>query len=558
MLERFAVLSLIDRTAHLWRVATLGLVLAVCTHTSSVQAANLTWRSPEITLAVQNLPLADLLHDIASSEGLRASVDPAITGRVSLDFRGAPAQLLDRLETNHGVQWYYDGSIIYFTRTDQRATAVLRLTPPTTTASFETMLSRLEIADRRFPLRTDPVARTVIANGPPRYIELLRHAAQANSPQKSANEEEVRVFMLRYGWAKDRTVQMGKDQVEMPGVASLMRAVFQGSTSAATPNTAREGAGRGKKMDAPGGPIDVPPAMYEDAERLLTNLPSPYSFAKGASPGQGGLPQIHADPRLNAIIIRDLASKMDAHERLIRALDIRPRMIELHLRIIDAETAVIPEIALERVQPIEPIRPLKSKPELKPTGRPDTSFEAGPYNEAPLPKNPYTSIVRGTPDSILPQLRNGDGRVRIVSEPRVIALDNVVAELGNTKTFYARGAGASEGDGNALRIEAGTRLRIQPQAIVEPDGSKRIQLSVTLMDGGFTGQGEQELPMVASHTLNTIAVVRAGESLLIGGLSYDFERGLANPASGDGRPTTPAQTARSERLYLITPRIIEE
>jgi type III secretion protein C len=556
MLESLSLLSWIDRTWRPRRRGSISLGALLLCVVPGALAANLNWRSPEITIAVQNLPLADMLHDIASSEGLRASVDPAISGRVTLDFRGPPAKLLDRLENTHGVQWYYDGSVIYFTRTDQRGSTVLKLTAPTTTASFEAMLTRLDIADRRFPLRVDPVARTVIANGPPRYVELVRQAAQANSPQKAGNEEEVRVFMLRYGWAKDRMVQSGKNQIEMPGVATLLRSVLQGTSSKSPSTKDGEVAGRTKKMDAPGGPIDVPPAVYEDAEQLLSNLPAPYSYNRGAR--QGGLPQIQADPRLNAIIIRDLASKMEAHERLIRALDIRPRMIELHLRIIDAETSVIPEIALERIQPIEPIRPIRRASERPVTGRPDTSFESGPYTGLPQSANPYTSIVRGTPDSILPQLRHGDGRVRIVSEPRVIALDNVVAELGNTKTFYARGAGASEGDGNALRIEAGTRLRIQPQAIVEPDGSKRVQLSVTLSDGGFSGQGEQELPMVSSHTLNTIAVVRAGESLLIGGLSYDFERGLANPASGDGRPSQPSHTARSERLYLITPKIVEE
>ncbi len=249
---------------------------------------------------------------------------------------------------------------------------------------------------------------------------------------------------------------------------------------------------------------------------------------------------------------------MGAHERLIQALDIRPRMIELQLKIIDAETSVVPEAQLERLQTLEVIRPIRRKSEPAMATRPNATFDAGPYTAIPPQSAPYTSIVRNSAESILPQLRNGDGRVRIVAEPRVIAMDNVAAELGNTKTFYARGAGASEGDGNAMRIEAGMRLRIQPQAIVEPDGSKRVQLSVTLMDGGFAGQGENDLPMVSSHTLNTIAVVRAGESLLIGGLSFDFERGMGSLSTGNGRPTPPSQSARSERLYLITPKIIEE
>jgi type III secretion protein C len=328
----------------------LGLGAAIFAGPPVAAAASVTWRTKEIASSVQNMPIGDVLRDLASTEGLRVSVDPSVGGRVSLDFRGSPTALLSRLEASHGLQWYFDGSVMYFTRAEQHSTAVLRMPAQSSTKAFESMLARLGIADGRFPLRVDPIERLVIVSGPPRYVELVREAARANGVEKASDDEEVRVFTLRYGWAKDRTVQVGNESMKVSGIANLMNAVFHGAAeTTGAPTVARSAAGprsdalppdpfRAQLRSTPGGSVDVPAPMYEEYERVIGRH-SKMNLSRAAA----GLPQIHADSRLNAVIVRDVAHRMDAHERFIRALDVRPRMIELHLRIIDAETSVLQE-----------------------------------------------------------------------------------------------------------------------------------------------------------------------------------------------------------------------
>jgi len=539
-------------------IGALALLIA-----SNASGAPISWRTQEMSSSVRNLPLGDVLRDLASSEDLRVSVDPSLRGRVSLDFRGPPTALLSRLEASHGVQWYYDGSVLYFTSAEQHTSAVLRMPGQISTKSFEATLTRLGIADTRFPLRADPVERLLIVSGPPRYVELVREAARANGVQRPSDEEEVRVFPLRYGSAKDRTVQVGEESTTVPGIATLMNTVLNGvgdhaaAPSGASPApSARAGAtgtepSRAHRRNAPGGAIDVPAPMYEDYERMLGRFST-----MGATRSGSGLPQIHADPRLNAVIVRDLARRMDSHERFIRALDVRPRMIELHLRIIDTETVVSQGRNLEATRGVASEASASGNMRRSPA---DVSGAAAwrrdsPYTEIAAGALPYTSVVQTPVAHSLPVQQQGDGRARLVAEPRLMALDNVVAEFGNTKTFYARGDGGADETGGALRIDAGTRVRVLPKVIVEADGTRRIHLSVTLHDGGMSGRTGDELPMTSAHTLNTNAIVRSGESLLIGGLTYDYERGTASSRAG----LRPSHTARTERMYLITPRLVEE
>ena len=530
-----------------------------------------------MTLSAAGIPVVDLIQEIVSAERVRALIDPSIGGRISVDFRGPPSALVDRLEQGHGVDAYFDGSTLHFTSTEQRVSAVIRLPPGQPLETFERSLGRLGIADPRFPLRMDPSTRSIAVSGPPRFVARVREAARLDSGSSGRDtEEEIRVFPLRFAQASDHVLQLGDESVPMKGVATLLKAVFSGSgdtsgrdptiaaisparppqsgSTTATQDSLAPALSRSRRA-AIGGPVIAPPAPHDEFERTLAGL-----RGHSASGANAGLPQIHADTRLNSVIVRDYAHRMPMHERLIRALDGRPRMIELHLRIIDADTATLRE-TIARIQASSmPVDPAPGRRSASDSSSP--LIDGAPYTELSVRRSPapYTSVQQRPIETLIKEAVSRDGRVRVVAEPRITVLDNMPAELGNRKSFVARSRIESNDKGGTVRIEIGTRLRITPQTLIDSDGTRRIRLAISLHDGALTGSGSDgadATPASASHSIDTTAIVKVGETLLIGGLTVDYRRGDTTDRPDRGAAGEDVLRSRSERIYLITPKIID-
>jgi type III secretion protein C len=107
-------------------------------------------------------------------------------------------------------------------------------------------------------------------------------------------------------------------------------------------------------------------------------------------------------------------------------------------------------------------------------------------------------------------------------------------------------------------------LKVTPS--VEPTGEARrnIRLNIQIDDGSFnTTKSVDGIPQVDNHSVVTQAIVRDGESLLIGGYQYERNESTASkvPVLGDVPylgalfRSTQTNVERFERLVLITPRI---
>ena len=98
----------------------------------------------------------------------------------------------------------------------------------------------------------------------------------------------------------------------------------------------------------------------------------------------------------------------------------------------------------------------------------------------------------------------------------------------------------------------------------DPDAEKNIRLNIQIDDGAFnTSLTVDGIPNVNNHSIVTQAVVRNGESLLIGGYQYDRNETTVSkvPMLGDVPylgalfRNKKATHERLERLILITPHI---
>jgi len=287
--------------------------------------------------------------------------------------------------------------------------------------------------------------------------------------------------------------------------------------------------------------------------------------------GTGAL--IQADPRLNAVIVRDVASRMPLYESLIEDLDVASPVIEIAAAVVDIDTSNGKALGVEFLS--------FGDGNSSTIGRigfeADRSFNQGDGdNSATNPVfNDGTDLVRG-PGLLSSVLVPVDGyellvRVRaleekgaaqLVTSPSVITLENVEAVLRQEETVYVRVAGQESTD--LFDVRAGVQLRVTPTLVQEGD-QLMFKLVVNVQDGSFSDLLIDGVPTTRESAINTQALVPTDRTLLIGG--YFVERQVDNarqvPLLGDvpvlGRlfKRTESNRSRAQRYFFITPRLVD-
>jgi len=307
--------------------------------------------------------------------------------------------------------------------------------------------------------------------------------------------------------------------------------------------------------------LQTPSQVQEDAKAPAQASPSGGSTPErpaGAAPELALRPVIQADPRLNAVIIRDTPQRLQLFEELIAILDTPVRLVEIEAIIVDVNSSRISELGID-------------------WGGRAGSIAGGFGTPGQAPDSLTGTLVFGknvNPTTVIPDAGNflmtriraleGNGDARIVSRPSVLTLDNLGALIDLSDTLYVQSIG--ERVANVIPITVGTTLRVTPH-IIESAGNSVVHLIVDIEDGAiqderkFTG-----LPTVRKSTIGTQAVMGARESLLIGGFNSQ-----TNSKQVDAIPILgkmpffgaffrkQSSTLRStERLFLITPKIVAE
>ena len=523
---------------------------------AAAHAAPIEWRKPVFVYVAQDKRLAEVLQEFAASQNITAVADKAIDEKVSVSFKHHPDDVLRLLTSNYGLIWYYDGRILYFYKASDAVSRVVRL-QNISIARLKASVRRLGIEDVRYPLVYDDAESTVMVSGPKRYAETVTSALLTLDQGKTASgAEEVRVFPLRFAWAQDKTISSGDGSVTVPGVATLLKKLFQGSAAAAG---RREGGTLGARRSraltqnqvvesSVLGRMEVPPPMDEAIQQFQADRDG------SGNSNRDGLPQIEADGQLNAVIVRDASYRMAWYTKLIESLDVKPARVEIEVQIIDVEA--------------------RSRERL---GVRWQSFNSGSGIGLGVDggSGSDTSLLGlgGTVSSVLTRgnttlFANIDallqeGKARIVAQPKVLTLNNVEANLSNTETYYVKVAGNISAE--LFNVTSGTRMRVTPLLSVDEMGSRVVKMQINAQDGGFSNTSVEQLPVVKTRDIQTQAVVREGESLLIGGMVYESDTssttgvpGLSKiPLLGALFRSTEKVKVKMERLFLITPKVIE-
>jgi type III secretion protein C len=585
----------LQRAAFAMR-ATALLAAALCmTVAQPARAADLRWRNKPFTIVANGKKIGDFIRELASSQGVTAVVDPKVDGVISGRFSGTPQQTLDTICSTYGLTWYYDGSFLYVDPADQSQTQMIPI-PPNAAGEIGRALQAMQIPDKRYTLVINDRANSVYVAGPRRYVELVRQAVgSVGDPSANGAHADIRAFRLKYGWASDFTINRSGKEVTVPGVASILRRLFgrDGSTSALPSSTPLGQAARQVKLGS-GLTIAVPRLDFPDISGgpRQSGYGGADSAAGGISPfsaGGGGdaLPQIVADPAINAVIVRDLPENMYRYQSLIDQLDERPRIVEINVTIIDINEDSLDSLGIDwrlhtthgDVQIGNGQNPLNGNTQYNGAGNPPLTFGIGASETGQTGTFMPTGIALTA--SIGGSLRNylltrvnalaQKGQAQLRSKPKVLALDNTEAILENLTQFYVQVQGYQ--DSSLYSVTTGTSIKVTPMIVDEAirhaaavSGTPQsVMMSIDIQDGNIVpGQAVSNVPVIQQRNIVTKTMIDEGKSLLIAGFNDDEVRlnksgvpWLSDiPLIGNLFKYTDKSGNHMERFYLLTPRVV--
>ncbi|MBX3621593.1 MAG: type III secretion system outer membrane ring subunit SctC [Rhizobacter sp.] len=547
-------------------LAVLMLVLwLVQAHTAAV-AAEVRWKGRTLNIVANDKPLADFLREVVASQGITAVVDPKVSGVISGKFTMQPQNILDSLCTTYGLTWFYDGAFLYIDPASEARSEVLPLSGGSQ-ANVMQMLGKLRIVDPRFPIVASERDGGLVVTGPRRYVDMVRQAVKlADQKAALADYAEVRLFPLKYAWASDVRVNRSGKETVVPGVTNVLRSLYGrkrpggGTESRSTSSPLHMGPARQIRMSS-GETINAPKIEVGTAAPGIT--PVEDSSFSDFTPSHE-LPQFHADTRMNAVLVRDVPDRMAQYERLIEAMDSRPRLVEIEVTIMDISSDTLDALGVDwRLHGRHADAQIGYGDNRALTWA-NASTESGQTGSTTPVGGVFTAAIGN-------ELRNfllarvsaltKTGTANFVARPKVLTLNNTEAVLENLNELHIRVDGFQ--DAGLFSITAGTSLRVTPLIVDESD-RRSLMMSIDIADGDLAAATVDNIPVIRRRTVNTQAMVDEGTSLLIAGFSseetVDAVTGVpllsSVPIIGNLFKYSEKTRANMERFYLLTPRLV--
>ncbi|MBU0984735.1 MAG: hypothetical protein KKA42_12735 [candidate division Zixibacteria bacterium] len=274
----------------------------------------------------------------------------------------------------------------------------------------------------------------------------------------------------------------------------------------------------------------------------------------------------------NRIMITDYPTIADELVALVNSIDVRERSILIETRII--ETKIDNSSNLGFSWPTSGSAAFGGTGSTDATGTDgatttDGSTEGiGEYN--PNNGNWTWGKLSVQQVSLILNMLEQEGNSRLVSDPRITALENHTAEFKfqtiipiQTINRFTEGSATSD-IVTFEDEEVGIALKVTPR--INEDGHVTLEIDQQVEDIiGFTGPADQQKPITASRSLQTSVTVADNETVALGGLLKEDEKETINrvPILGHipllGRwlfTSKSVDKSTTDLLILITPHII--
>lgn len=443
---------------------------------SPVNAQNLSdLKGQPFFMVSKGILVSDLLHHFGANHQLSVVVSPKVTDRFIGTLRADKAEnQLNELARTYQLRWYYNGREIYIYKAYEVSSEVMYLERDLI-ASLQAYLHRNRITDPKScvvkqieSIDALDVFGVPICVSRVKALSASMRQAKEQQKQNASEREGVRVFPLRFASAVDTTYQYRSKNIIVPGVVSVLREMSGGES------------------------VRQDNASIEQQQRGNVNANSP---------------QFSADPRQNAVVIRDREINMPMYISIINQLDIQQQGIEIAVAIIDVNANDLEQLGVDW------------------SGRIKLGGGGVEFNSQ-LSRGGVLNSVIGNSNSFMMKVSalQQNSRAKILSQPSVITLNNVEAVLDKNITFYTK----LEGDGIAqlASVTSGTLLQVTPRIIdgaMTPNAT--LQLTINIQDGDQQSafSNKESLPQVQNSEIATQATLKAGQSLLLGGFVQDRE-----------------------------------
>ena len=512
-------------------IGILGLLLAGTTLAAPLES--IAWKVPRYSMTARAMDVRQALDSFAVAQGIQVLCSEAVVGSFSGNFKDVPAaEFLDRLAAMHNLTWYYDGASIFVSSVSESLTTLIDLRYMKA-AEVTAMLKELGVEDARFPLKTASDGELIMVYGPPRYVALVTemiNKADKLREQRTFTEVETRLFPLSHTWADNVSFSASgsESSVTIKGVAYLLQEIMGVSVT----------------------------GKYRDSTNEVERAGAEMSGERGSALS----PIIRPENRLNAVLVRDVATRMPMYERLIRELDVPQKLVEIQVTTLELSKDDSLDWQLS----------------LKVTGE-HGDFNGGVGQNAANLFDAATLSGKGLAGAAsylgkdvnvsasLSTLRQ-KGKARNISRTSILTMNNLAAAMTDTQSYHAKVVGQEVA--SLEEVSAGTRLELKPRIIEPPKGSTNVPtqvwLSMILQDGGFETLTVDNMPMTRTSTLETQASLPENESLLLAGYFRDIEEevGWGIPYLRDipyigwifGGASRKKETV--QRLFILMPHVI--
>ena len=513
-----------------WRLAVFAAAALAAVVAFRAEGAPIPWKLPSYTLVARDMDLRVALDTFAVAEGLSVVMSDAVSGSFSGDFKDiSPSAFLDKVATTHNLIWYYDGAALYLYGAGEISTMLLDL-QYMKAGEVRSMLVELGVEDARFPLKTTSNDELIMVSGPPRYVALVAEMiakADRLREKRTFNEVEARLFPLTYTWADDVSFRANSPEstLTIRGVARLLEEMM----SAGAAGNARD------------------TSVTNELSVLETQQMSAFR------------PMIRAENRLNAVIVRDVVSRMPMYERLIRQLDVPQRLVEIDVTVVELskKDALDWQLSLSLS-----------------TSHGHSDYGAG-QNAANL-FSPQAIAGQGLAGALthihsayalaasISALKE-KGKARSISRTSLLTVNNLAAELTDSQSYHAKVVGTEVA--TLEEVSAGTRLQVKPRILpsISTNIPNQVWLALELDDGGCESVTGDAMPMARAAPRQTQTAILEDASIMRAGYLRDIEQdaGWGIPWLRDipligwlfGGKSSRTETV--QRMFIITPHVVD-
>ncbi|NOZ67667.1 MAG: type IV pilus secretin PilQ [Deferribacteres bacterium] len=278
---------------------------------------------------------------------------------------------------------------------------------------------------------------------------------------------------------------------------------------------------------------------------------------------------ISVDERTTSVIIKDVEKKHQEYENLIKTLDVATPQVSIDARIVEVTTKFTQELGIQWGGLLRPT--LQTR-----IAGTSLTVDNGFFSSEPLLVNLPATVAKGSGGSIgIGYISSGAlraldlqlsametaGKGRIVSNPRVITMDNQKARILQGKKIPYETV-SDQGTTTAF-VDAALELVVTPH--ITPEGTILMNIDAKKNEANFSQTSFNNVPTIDTNEISTQVLVRNGDTLALGGIfkTTSSKDVSSVPLLGNvpylewlfkNRKTVDDTT---ELIIFITPRIIK-